>query len=81
MQPQSSFINPIAMTMATLGMGVSLYSARQMAERDLKHQNFKNSSVVLRLHPCGNVLWETESLGCLHSLNGATHVDKAQDGK
>ncbi|XP_071060899.1 putative transmembrane protein ZNF593OS [Pseudochaenichthys georgianus] len=38
MQPQSSFINPIAMTMATLGMGVSLYSARQMAERDLKHQ-------------------------------------------
>ncbi|KAI9514439.1 hypothetical protein NQZ68_033557 [Dissostichus eleginoides] len=71
MQPQSSFINPIAMTMATLGMGVSLYSARQMAERDLKHQ----------LHPCGNVLWETESLGRLHSLNGATHVDKAQDGK
>lgn len=33
MQPQSSLINPIAMTMAAVGMGVSLYSARQMAER------------------------------------------------
>ncbi|XP_068603208.1 cilia- and flagella-associated protein 69-like [Brachionichthys hirsutus] len=32
MQPQSGFINPIAMTMATVGMGMSLYSARQMAE-------------------------------------------------
>ncbi|CAJ1082978.1 hypothetical protein NQZ68_033557 [Xyrichtys novacula] len=33
MQPQSSFIDPIAVTMAALGMGVSLYSARQMADR------------------------------------------------
>ncbi|KAL6099405.1 uncharacterized protein ACO6RY_01234 [Pungitius sinensis] len=33
MQPQSNLINPIAMTMAAVGMGVSLYSARQMAER------------------------------------------------
>ncbi|XP_056154003.1 cilia- and flagella-associated protein 69-like [Lampris incognitus] len=33
MQPQSSFIDPVAMTMATVGMGVSFYSARQMAER------------------------------------------------
>lgn len=33
MQPQSSFIDPIAMTMATVGIGVSMYSARQMAER------------------------------------------------
>lgn len=32
-QPQSSLIGPIAMTMATVGMGVSLYSAKQMAER------------------------------------------------
>uniref|UniRef100_UPI0037E84FF3 putative transmembrane protein ZNF593OS n=1 Tax=Semicossyphus pulcher TaxID=241346 RepID=UPI0037E84FF3 len=40
MQPQSSLIDPIAMTMATLGMGVSLYSARQMADRvRLKHQH------------------------------------------
>jgi len=31
-QPQSSLIDPIAMTMAAAGMGVSLYSARQMAE-------------------------------------------------
>ncbi|GAA6233279.1 putative transmembrane protein ZNF593OS [Lates japonicus] len=38
MQPQSSFIDPIAMMMATVGTGVSLYSARQMAERvQLKH--------------------------------------------
>ncbi|KAK2830704.1 hypothetical protein Q5P01_018635 [Channa striata] len=33
MQPQSSFADPIAMTMATVGMGVSLYSVKQMAER------------------------------------------------
>lgn len=40
MQPQSSLVNPIAMMMATTGMGVSLYSARQMAERvHLKHQH------------------------------------------
>ncbi|XP_070840890.1 putative transmembrane protein ZNF593OS [Chaetodon trifascialis] len=32
-QPQSSLIEPVAMTMATVGMGVSLYSAKQMAER------------------------------------------------
>ena len=39
MQPQSSFINPIAMTMATVGIGVSFYSTRQMAERvHLKQQ-------------------------------------------
>lgn len=38
MQPQGSLVDPIAMTMATVGMGVSLYSARQMAERvHLKH--------------------------------------------
>lgn len=30
-QPYSSIMEPVAMTMATLGMGVSLYSARQMA--------------------------------------------------
>lgn len=38
MQPQSRGIDPIAMTMATVGMGVSLYSARQMTEKEyLKH--------------------------------------------
>lgn len=39
-QPQSSLIDPIAMTMAAVGMGVSLYSARRMSERvQLKRPN------------------------------------------
>lgn len=33
MQQQSSLINPIALTMATVGTGVSLYSTRRMSER------------------------------------------------
>lgn len=33
MQPQTGPVNHIAMTMATLGLGMSCYSARQMAER------------------------------------------------
>ena len=33
MQPQTRPVNHIAMTMATLGLGMSCYSARQMAER------------------------------------------------
>ncbi|KAF3707166.1 hypothetical protein EXN66_Car000339 [Channa argus] len=33
MQQQSSLVDPIAMTMATVGMGVSLYSIKQMAEQ------------------------------------------------
>ncbi|XP_078124392.1 transmembrane protein ZNF593OS-like [Sander vitreus] len=40
MQPQSSLLDPIAMMMAAVGMGVSLYSAMQMAERvHMKHPN------------------------------------------
>ncbi|KAM7384680.1 hypothetical protein PAMA_011845 [Pampus argenteus] len=40
MQPQNSLIDPIAMTMATVGTCVSLYSAMQMAERvHLKQAN------------------------------------------
>lgn len=39
-QPQSSLIDPIAMTMAAVGMGMSLYSARRMSERvQLKRPN------------------------------------------
>lgn len=37
----------------------------------LQHQN---SSVVLRLQPCGKVLWETDIVGRLHTLNGVTHL-------
>ncbi|KAG5264643.1 hypothetical protein AALO_G00256430 [Alosa alosa] len=33
MQPQTGPVNHIAMTMATVGLGMSCYSARQMAER------------------------------------------------
>ncbi|MEQ2162261.1 hypothetical protein GOODEAATRI_018016 [Goodea atripinnis] len=32
-QPYSSIMEPVAMTMAALGLGVSVYSARQMAAR------------------------------------------------
>ncbi|KAG7219439.1 hypothetical protein INR49_009273 [Caranx melampygus] len=32
MQPQSSFIDPIAMVMATVGTGVCVYSSRQMSQ-------------------------------------------------
>ncbi|CAL8373425.1 unnamed protein product [Boreogadus saida] len=32
-QHQTSFVNPIAMTMAALGLGVSLYSTKRLAER------------------------------------------------
>lgn len=40
MQSQSRGLDPIAMTMATVGMGMSLYSARQMTEEEyLKHLN------------------------------------------
>ncbi|KAF0024286.1 hypothetical protein F2P81_023088 [Scophthalmus maximus] len=40
MQPQGSLIDPIAVMMASVGTGVCLYSARQMAERvQLKHPN------------------------------------------
>lgn len=43
MQQQSSLINPIALTMATVGMGVSLYSTRRMSERvHLKHADAWN---------------------------------------
>lgn len=38
MQPQSRGIDPIAMTMATVGMGMSLYSARQMTEKEYLKQ-------------------------------------------
>lgn len=33
MQPQEGCVNPLAMTMATVGIGLSFYSARQMSER------------------------------------------------
>lgn len=40
MQSRSRGLDPIAMTMATVGMGMSLYSARQMTEEEyLKHLN------------------------------------------
>lgn len=31
LQPQSGLLDPIAMTMAAVGLGVSVYSTRQMA--------------------------------------------------
>ena len=32
-QHQTSFVNPVALMMAAVGMGVSLYSSRRLAER------------------------------------------------
>lgn len=34
MQQQSSLVNPVALAMATVGTGVSLYSTRRMSERE-----------------------------------------------
>ncbi|KAK6327904.1 hypothetical protein J4Q44_G00035500 [Coregonus suidteri] len=39
MKPQNGLINQISMMMATVGISVSFYSARQMAERVLPEQS------------------------------------------